>query len=168
MNKIKKAKGFTLIELVVVIIILGVLSITAASKLIDVEQDAKLAVIKQIKADLHSTIEQLHMLAEIQNKLGGDAVVQTEYGPHQFWNGYPENYSETAPQMSFLTRFYDLGPLQKQEGRYQFYANDIVIYENNNLSAIGISKTELFTDKCYVEYRHTGAGQSIKSITEGC
>ncbi|WP_051536949.1 type II secretion system protein [Shewanella marina] len=168
MNKIKKEKGFTLIELVVVIIILGVLAITAASKLIDVEQDAKLAVIKQIEADLHSTIEQLHMLAEIQNKLTGNAVVQTDYGPHQFWNGYPENYSEATPQMGFLTRFYDFGPLQKQEERYKYYANDIVTYESNNLSAIGISQTALFEDKCYVEYRHTGTGQSIKSITEGC
>ncbi|MCK8047375.1 type II secretion system GspH family protein [Shewanella sp. 1CM18E] len=45
-----KQKGFTLIELVVVIIILGILAVTAAPKFISLSSDAKSEVIEQIEA----------------------------------------------------------------------------------------------------------------------
>jgi MSHA pilin protein MshA len=47
-------KGFTLIELIIVIIILGVLAVTSAPKFIDLSSDAKAASMIAIGATLNS------------------------------------------------------------------------------------------------------------------
>ncbi|MCP4990392.1 MAG: prepilin-type N-terminal cleavage/methylation domain-containing protein [Colwellia sp.] len=49
-----KQQGFTLIELVVVIVILGVLAVTAAPKFINLQADANTATLQGIKATLQS------------------------------------------------------------------------------------------------------------------
>jgi MSHA pilin protein MshA len=46
MNDSTRSQGFTLIELVVVIVILGILSVTAIPKFIDISADANKAVLE--------------------------------------------------------------------------------------------------------------------------
>lgn len=51
----KSNKGFTLIELVIVIIVLGILSATAIPKFINISSDAKVATLKAIQGAFEST-----------------------------------------------------------------------------------------------------------------
>ncbi|RUO42832.1 MSHA biogenesis protein MshA [Aliidiomarina taiwanensis] len=50
-----KQKGFTLIELIIVIVILGILAVTAAPKFFDFSKDARISTLQGLKAQLQST-----------------------------------------------------------------------------------------------------------------
>nr|WP_276607069.1 type II secretion system protein [Vibrio genomosp. F6] len=54
--KILKNKGFTLIELVVVIVILGILAVTAAPKFLNLQSDAKQAALEGMKGSLEGAL----------------------------------------------------------------------------------------------------------------
>jgi MSHA pilin protein MshA len=68
MKNLNKQKGFTLIELVVVIVILGILAVTAAPKFIDISGDAKGGVVKALKGAMNSAADMVHAKALVQNQ----------------------------------------------------------------------------------------------------
>ncbi len=61
----KKQQGFTLIELVVVIVILGILAVTAAPKFINLQDDAHTGTLNAIKASMQSASTIVHSKALI-------------------------------------------------------------------------------------------------------
>ncbi len=71
-----KQQGFTLIELVVVIVILGVLAVTAAPKFINLQSDANTATLQGIKATLQSASALVYGKSLIagNEKIAGDGT----------------------------------------------------------------------------------------------
>jgi MSHA pilin protein MshA len=63
-----KQKGFTLIELVVVIIILGILAVTAAPKFINLQNDARKSTVEGMKGALQGANTLVYSKAAIQGK----------------------------------------------------------------------------------------------------
>ena len=62
----KRQQGFTLIELVVVIIILGILAVTAAPKFINLQSDAYASTLNGVKASLQGANSLVYSKAAIQ------------------------------------------------------------------------------------------------------
>ena len=78
--------GFTLIELVIVIMILGILSITALPKFVNLASDAKIASLKALAGTLKSAAQMTHLKLLLQ---GGGATITSNGGNYVMSNGYP-------------------------------------------------------------------------------
>lgn len=60
--------GFTLIELVVVIVILGILAVTAAPKFLNLQDDARYATLKGLTGTINSALPITYSKAAVNNK----------------------------------------------------------------------------------------------------
>lgn len=83
-------KGFTLIELIIVIVVLGILAVTAAPQFINFSSDARTATVKGAQASIQGAMQLSYAKALID---GTDkdptANVQTERGQVTIAYGYP-------------------------------------------------------------------------------
>ena len=94
----RKQSGFTLIELIIVIVILGILAVTAAPRFIDLQSDAKAATLEGVKAALQGGSQLVYAKAAIQGKqsLASSTVAITGVGNVATVYGYPDAESFTA------------------------------------------------------------------------
>ncbi|MFG0762490.1 prepilin-type N-terminal cleavage/methylation domain-containing protein [Aeromonas media] len=87
----KKQAGFTLIELVIVIIILGILAVTAAPKFLNLQDDARLAAANGVKASLQSSSQLVYSKAAIQGIESTSGAVSVAGATVNTKFGYPVN-----------------------------------------------------------------------------
>jgi len=73
----KKNNGFTLIELVIVIIVLGILAAVAIPKFMNMQQDASRAVIQNVSATLKAAVD----LVNVKKQIDG-AETSVDYNGH--------------------------------------------------------------------------------------
>ena len=82
-------KGFTLIELVIVMVVIGILAVTAAPKFINFKTEAHIAVLNGIKVSINSMVTLSHMKARINNQIGSSGQVKIEGTYYDLRYGYP-------------------------------------------------------------------------------
>jgi len=70
-----KQQGFTLIELVMVIVILGILAATALPKFADMQNQARIATLQGVFGSVNAAIAITHSQALVQNQLGDSTAI---------------------------------------------------------------------------------------------
>ncbi len=84
--------GFTMVELIVVIVILGILAAVALPKFMGLEKEARIAALKSMGGTMLSAAQMAHGVCMARN-CANNATIAIEGQNIVFVNGYPNNAS---------------------------------------------------------------------------
>lgn len=166
--------GFTLIELIIVIVILGILAVTASPKFLDLTGDARTSTIEGLAGSVNGAASISNSRAIIQGQTGTSGFLDAnnnstnDSGETQLVNGYPD--AESLDLTLDLDTTNDWTVVEG-DTKVRIYPKDVTAHA---VSSDTFSNPSGQTaDVCYLEYTEAVSGNRpaitpISTTTTGC
>lgn len=154
----KRNAGFTLIELVIVIMILGILAVTVAPKMLGVSSDARASTLEGMKGAVNSASSLVFAKAAMSSA-HLKSTVAVEDSPVEgvaLAYGYPVSTEEALKKV-----------LDLEEGDWTFYEEEDFVA----ISPKGIEYSETEEEQCFMSYKQATSASSKPAVelkTKGC
>lgn len=149
----RNQKGFTLIELIIVIVVLGILAVTAAPQFIDFSSDARKSAVNGLKGGLQGAAQTVYGRAAIDGILLENPGT-TSVGSYTTVFGYPSVDSDTAgtADTNGIIKAAGLGS-EGSDWVWGIDSNNIAIAPTG-FNELDTSSTysEIKTEDCFAEY----------------
>ncbi|MBD77533.1 MAG: hypothetical protein CL840_01165 [Crocinitomicaceae bacterium] len=163
----RNVKGFTLIELVIVIVILGILSAIAMPKLIDMSKDAKIAALEGTSASLQEAAKGAYLKSVVSgdNKAATTNLFEINGNFFDLKYGYPLAAPEIGSSVVDLVELSDKLEVCPGDGTSCDSSSDKVV-----IGFLDKEKGETLA-QCFVRYTEPKDGElhpTIEMETSGC
>lgn len=166
-------KGFTLIELVVVIIILGILAVTAAPKFLDLGSDAYKAQLAGTLGSMKSAVGLFKAASEIRG--AGDTRVVYDGIRGELNQPWAASSNGTSPSTGYATppEIFKAAGLDTNDWRYRIYiaagTYQVVAAPAGKLDIAQPTQAQVEATDCYIHYAWQTSGTPIiESVDSGC
>ncbi len=161
-----KQKGFTLIELVVVIVILGILSVTAAPRFLNLQQDARISSLQGLRGAMAGAGNLVYAKAAIAGIEGqsGQAITGGNSGNNINVDfGYPDG------TVNGIVNAVD-GLNSGTDWMYKTSGSSLVVTFNDGTgNATNNGSVSTAITKCFVQYTPaTSASEPTITVNEDC
>jgi MSHA pilin protein MshA len=168
----KVQQGFTLIELVVVIVILGILAATAAPKFINMSSDANIAVLKSMGGAIKASGQLVYTKSITQglnNSVHGDVDLDGDGTPDiETRYGYPSGSRDKGISKAMSNSFATDWIWSTNSGYTVFY---LTMASFTWTSGEYVNQVPIVATNCYLIYNQAisvGTLPTIEYITSDC